>query len=223
MVTFEDPETWPKRDAIGASVELTPELILHAYRHGAFPMPFAPGLIGWFSPMLRGILPLGSLRVTRSLRKSARRYSLTVDMAFDQVLARCADPQRPHGWIDAAIADAYAALRELGFVHSIEAWDDEGRLCGGLYGVSIGGLFAGESMFHDPEHGRDASKVALMGLVDILTGDGETGRLLDVQWRTDHLATLGVTEVPRTHYLELLRCALALPAPDWARARLGYA
>ncbi|WP_432559993.1 leucyl/phenylalanyl-tRNA--protein transferase [Granulicoccus sp. GXG6511] len=215
MVKFEDPRTWPKLDAIGGTVELSPALILHAYRHGVFPMPFAPGLIGWFSPMRRGILPLDGLRVSRSLRKSAKRYRLTVDQAFGQVLARCADPARPHGWIDEAIARNYAELHHAGIVHSVEAWDAEGRLCGGLYGVNMGGLFAGESMFHDPVHGRDASKAALIGLVDLLTADGVGGRLLDVQWRTDHLASLGVIEVPRDRYLELLSAALELPAPEW--------
>lgn len=215
VVKFEDPTTWPRLDTIGGTMALSPALILHAYRHGVFPMPLGHGIIGWFSPLRRGILPLDGLRVTRSLRKSAKRYSITTDRAFDEVIARCADPTRPNGWIDEMIAHNYGELRRQGLVHSVEVWDDEGRLCGGLYGVGLGGLFAGESMFHDPVHGRDASKVALLGLVEILTADGVNGRLLDVQWRTDHLASLGVIDVPRVRYLELLREALELPTPLW--------
>ncbi|MDO5681503.1 MAG: leucyl/phenylalanyl-tRNA--protein transferase [Propionibacteriaceae bacterium] len=215
MVTFENPATWPPDDSIGSTVGLTPELAVHGYRHGLFPMPISEELMGWFSPMWRGILPLDQLRVTRSMRQSAKKYAVTVDLVFPQVLARCADPNRPHGWIDRQIAETYATLHQHGIVHSVEVWDGHGRLCGGLYGVNIGGLFAGESMFHDPLHGRDASKVALMTLVEILTADGVPGRLLDVQWRTDHLASLGVVEVPRARYLEMLPAALALPAPRW--------
>lgn len=218
MVKFEDPTTWPKLDTIGGTMGLTPELTLHAYRHGVFPMPLGHGVVGWFSPMQRGILPLDGLRVTRSLRKSAKRFTVTTDRAFQDVLDRCADPDRPNGWIDEAIVWDYTELHRRGVVHSVEVWDSEGRLCGGLYGVGIGGLFAGESMFHDPVHGRDGSKVALIALVGVLTGDGVTGRLLDVQWRTNHLATLGVIEVPRQRYLRLLQAALELPAPDWPSA-----
>lgn len=215
MAAFGDPESWPRQDHIAIGWRTDQNLLLDAYREGAFPMPIGGGVMGWFSPLQRGILPLDGVRVTRSLRKSAKRFTVTVDQAFDEVLARCGDPARPDGWIDEQIVGAYTGLQRRGIVHSVEAWDAAGRLCGGLYGVSIGGLFAGESMFHDPEHGRDASKVALLGLVDLLTNDGVPGRLLDVQWRTDHLASLGVIEVPRERYLRLLRRALALPAPVW--------
>ncbi|MDO5500682.1 MAG: leucyl/phenylalanyl-tRNA--protein transferase [Propionibacteriaceae bacterium] len=217
-MTFEDPSTWPRLDTVSGSFGMTPQLLLHAYRHGLFPMPIGHGIIAWFSPMRRGILPLDGFRVSRSLRKSAKRFTVTVDRAFDQVLARCADPTRQHGWINEVIVQHYTELHERGVVHSVETWDGAGRLCGGLYGVSLGGLFAGESMFHDPVHGRDASKVALLGLVDVLTGDGVPGRLLDVQWQTPHLASLGVIEVPRARYLELLGHARELPAPDWSAA-----
>lgn len=191
-------------------------MVVEAYRHGVFPMPLDSDLIGWYSPARRGILPLDGLKVSRSLRKSARRYRITVDRAFDQVLTRCGDPTRPHGWITSDIAEIYTFLHEQGIVHSVEAWNGEGRLVGGLYGVSIAGLFAGESMFHDPVHGRDASKAALIGLTERLTAAGAEGRLLDVQWRTEHLATLGVVEVTRRTYLARLRAALELPAPIWA-------
>jgi leucyl/phenylalanyl-tRNA--protein transferase len=164
--------------------------------------------MGWWSPDPRGVLPLDGLRVSRSLGKACRRYELRVDTAFDEVIAACADPSREGRWITAEIMAAYSRLHALGWAHSVEAWDADG-LAGGLYGVAIGGLFAGESMFH---HRTDASKVALVGLVDLLRADG-LDRLLDVQWRTDHLATLGVVEIPRTEYLTRLQSALELPLP----------
>jgi len=136
-----------------------------------------------------------------------------VDTSFDAVVAGCGDPARDAGWITRDVAAAYGELHRLGWAHSVEAWRD-GELAGGLYGVAIGGLFAGESMFHRV---RDASKVALVGLVGLLTEDGRPGRLLDVQWVTPHLATLGAVEVPRSAYLGLLEDALRLPPPPaWA-------
>jgi leucyl/phenylalanyl-tRNA--protein transferase len=121
----------------------------------------------------------------------------------------CADPVRPGGWITAEIAAAYAGLHRLGWAHSVECWR-EGELVGGLYGVAVGGLFAGESMFHRE---RDASKVALVGLVDLLWADGDPRRLVDVQWRTPHLASLGVVDVGRPEYLRRLAAALRAPLP----------
>jgi len=151
--------------------------------------------------------------VSRSLRRSCGRFTVTVDTAFDDVVAGCADPSRPHGWISADVARAYAALHALGWAHSIEVRDDEGALVGGLYAVEIGGLVAGESMFH---RATDASKVAVVALVERMRDAGDVSRrLFDVQWRTDHLATLGVVDVPRTVYLRRLRAALELaPALD---------
>jgi leucyl/phenylalanyl-tRNA--protein transferase len=163
----------------------------------------------------RGILPLDGLRVPRSLRKMANRYEIRVDTAFDEVLARCGDPRRTGSWIDHGIVEVYTELHHAGVVHSVEAWTPAGQLAGGLYGVSLGGLFAGESMFHDPEVGRDASKVALIALVQILTAAGPEHRLLDVQWQTPHLETLGVIEIGRTQYLSELKRALTVPAPSW--------
>jgi leucyl/phenylalanyl-tRNA--protein transferase len=136
---------------------------------------------------------------------------VTVDEAFVDVVRGCADPSRDGGWIDERILEAYAALHRLGWAHSVEVRDDEGALVGGLYGVEIGGLFAGESMF---SRAADASKVALVALVERLReapGGVEGQRLLDVQWRTDHLASLGVVEVARPRYLAALRAALTLP------------
>lgn len=218
---FGDPREWPDDDLVALSTEFDADLVLTAYRSGVFPMPAEGGLMGWYSPIDRGILPLDALRVPRSLRKTAKRYELRVDTAFDAVLAACGDPGRAGAWIDGDIARVYRRLHDAGIVHTVEAWTEDGRLAGGLYGVGIGGLFAGESMFHDPEIGRDASKAALMGLVQLLTVDGIEGRLLDVQWLTPHLERLGVIEVDRDDYLDLLDDALRLPSPIWPRSSPG--
>jgi leucyl/phenylalanyl-tRNA--protein transferase len=163
------------------------------------------------------------LRDSRSLRASARRFRLSVDSAFDEVLERCADPRRPGSWITPAVARAYRELHRLGWAHSVEAWAPDGRLAGGLYGVAIGGLVAGESMFHASwPQARDASKAALVGLVMALRADAEQRRLLDVQWCTPHLATLGCIEVPREHYLRLLDDALGAPLPAVFTERSTY-
>ncbi|GAA3567690.1 leucyl/phenylalanyl-tRNA--protein transferase [Microlunatus spumicola] len=228
---FGNPRTWPDDDLVAVSHDIDVDLTLGAYGSGVFPMPLQPGLMGWWSPVARGVLPLEGLRVTRSLRKMLPRYEIRVDTAFPQVLAACADPRRPHGWIDGDIGRVYLELHARGVVHSVEAWSGE-DLVGGLYGVSLGGLFAGESMFHDPVRGRDASKAALVALVGFLRGSGISGeeaegegsgdgsdRLLDVQWRTEHLGSLGVVEVDRRDYLGRLRSALTLPPPDWSSWR----
>ena len=195
----------------GAGADLSPGTLLAAYRTGLFPMGLGDHgeePIGWWSPDPRGVLPLDGLLVSRSLRRSRARFEVRVDTAFDAVVAGCADPSRSGRWITPAVAAAYGELHRLGWAHSVEAWRD-GELLGGLYGVAVGGLFAGESMF---SRATDASKVALVGLVDVLAADGDPHRLLDVQWRTDHLATLGVVEVSRAEYLR--RLERALPRPD---------
>jgi leucyl/phenylalanyl-tRNA--protein transferase len=163
-------------------------------------------VLAWWSPDPRAILPLDGLRVSRSLRRSRRDYDVRIDTAFDEVIDACADPSRPGGWIDDEIRDAYSRLHRLGWAHSVEAWRD-GELAGGLYGVAIGGLFAGESMFH---RATDASKVALIGLVDHLRSIGAV--LLDVQWLTPHLESLGAVEIPRDEYLRRLARAVKVPA-----------
>lgn len=197
-------------DVVGMGADLGPSTLLAAYRHGLFPMPGNPGMpMLWWSPDPRGILPLDGLKVSRSLRASVRRMEVRVDTAFDEVISACADPSRDSGWIDEEIIDAYTELHELGWAHSVETWQDD-RLVGGLYGIAIGGLFAGESMFHRV---TDASKVALVGLVDLLRDEYADRRLLDVQWSTPHLASMGVVEVPRSTYLDLLQDALELPLP----------
>ncbi|MBA8805533.1 leucyl/phenylalanyl-tRNA--protein transferase [Nocardioides ginsengisegetis] len=211
--SFGDPTSFDDLDdlvAIGA--DLAPGTLLAAYRHGLFPMPSGtPGdPMYWFSPVHRGVLPLDGLVVSRSLRRACRDHEIRVDTAFAEVLDACADPRRDSGWIDEDIRAAYTRLHDLGWAHSVEAWRDD-RLVGGLYGVAIGGLFAGESMFHRE---RDASKVALVGLVERLRDRYADDRVLDVQWCTPHLATLGVIEVPRAAYLRRLPVALAVPAAE---------
>jgi leucyl/phenylalanyl-tRNA--protein transferase len=201
-------------EVVGLGADLEPGTLLAAYRSGLFPMPARRGIMAWWSPEPRGIVPLREegqgLRVSRSLRQSCRRFEIRVNTAFDEVIEACADRRRPGAWIDRNIRRAYGRLHRLGWVHSVEAWDVTGRLAGGLYGVAIGGLFAGESMFHRQ---TDASKVALVGLIAILRDAGADGRLLDVQWATPHLTSLGAVEVNRSRYHELLATALRLPQP----------
>lgn len=190
---------------VGTGADLEPGTLLAAYRCGLFPMPLGR-TVAWWSPDPRGVIPLDGLVVSRSLRRSARRFEIRFGTAFADVLAGCADPSRPGAWIDRRVREAYLRLHELGWADSVEAWGPDGELAGGLYGVYIGGLFAGESMFH---HQRDASKVALVALVDALRAGG--ARLLDVQWLTPHLAALGAVAISRERYHELLAVAVGLP------------
>jgi leucyl/phenylalanyl-tRNA--protein transferase len=194
---------------VGVGADLEPGTLLSAYRSGLFPMPLGRRRLGWWSPDPRAVIPLDGLRVSRSLRRSLTRFELSLDTDFPAVVERCADPRRPHGWITPDIVRAYTRLHELGWAHSVEVWH-HGRLAGGLYGVGIGGLFAGESMFHTV---TDASKVALVGLVQHLRASGAT--LLDVQWLTPHLASLGAVEIPRAQYLDRLASAVAEPGVAW--------
>ena len=206
----------PDAEIVGVGADLAPGTLLSAYRQGLFPMrlhsrgPIGLGPIGWWSPDPRGIIPLDELIVSRSLRRSSRRFEIRVDTAFVDVMRGCADPRRPHGWIDKKFIAAYTELHRLGWAHSVETWQDDERgervLVGGLYGVSIGGLFAAESKFHRV---TDASKVAVVALVDLLRAGG--GTLLDVQWTTPHLASLGAVDVTRARYLELVADAVACP------------
>jgi leucyl/phenylalanyl-tRNA--protein transferase len=194
--------------AIGGDLEAG--TLLAAYRLGLFPMPAGrDGPMAWWSPDPRGVLPLATFEPSRSLQRSTRRYEVRVDTAFAQVVDACSDPTRPGGWITDEIRLAYVGLHELGWAHSVESWDDDG-LAGGLYGVAIGGLFAGESMF---SRRTDASKVALASLVGILRADENERRLLDVQWASAHLRSLGAVEVPRPSYLARLSGALDLELP----------
>ena len=193
--------------ALGADLE--PETLVAAYRAGLFPMPIGQRL-GWFSPRRRGIVPLETFASSRSLRRAARRYEIRVDTAFADVVAGCTRPGDPHSWIDGEIEAAYSRLHELGWAHSVEAWDAEG-LAGGLYGVALGGLFAAESMYHVR---TDASKASFLGLVGLLREAGDADhRILDVQWLTQHLASLGAIELSRAEYRRKLVAAVPLPSP----------
>ncbi len=218
---FGDPSTHDDGDdlvAIGADLE--PGTLLEAYRRGIFPMPAGdPGdPMYWFSPLRRGVLRLDDLRVSRSLRRSCQDLEVRVDTVFTEVVAACADPRRPHGWITDQVAEAYQRLHALGWAHSVETWRGD-ELVGGLYGLAIGGLFAGESMFH---RARDASKVALVGLVDLLREGAAPGpRLVDVQWATPHLRSLGISEIDRSDYLAALPDLFATPLPPALDLRRG--
>ena len=193
-------------DVVAVGGDLAPGTILQAYRKGMFPMHLPDGHLGWWSPIERAVIPLDGLYVSRSLRQSCRRYFVTVDEDFESVIAGCADPRREGGWITPEFIEAYTELHRLGWAHSIEVRDVDDQLVGGLYGVAIGGLFAGESMFH---RARDASKVALVHLVVVMNEEG--GQLLDVQWQTPHLESMGAVVIGKEAYLRRLESALQKP------------
>lgn len=185
---------------------LTPELVLHAYSLGAFPMAVEDGQIAWFSPDPRCVFPLDEFRVPRTVRQLVQRgaFEIRVNTAFDAVIAACAD-RREGTWISDEIMALYRTLHRQGHAHSVESWQT-GRLVGGLYGVALGGAFFGESMF---TRVSGASKVALVALVERLRARGFV--LLDTQWITPHLARFGAREIPRRDYLRRLRAAVKLP------------
>jgi leucyl/phenylalanyl-tRNA---protein transferase len=183
--------------------------LLEAYATGWFPMAVAPGEIRWYSPDPRGIIPLDTFHVSRRLARAlrAKHFEIRVDTAFREVITACAQREDADGnWIDAEIIESYTSLHTAGHAHCVEAWLD-GALAGGLYGVSLGGAFFGESMFH---HVADASKAALVALVDRLRAGGYT--VLDTQWVTEHLEQFGAIEIPRRRYLRLLDAALKVDA-----------
>jgi leucyl/phenylalanyl-tRNA--protein transferase len=198
--------TWrPRRRPVRNVTKLPPSLLISAYLQGVFPMG-VDGELHWFSPDPRAIVPLDTFHVPKTLAQTIRRqpFEIRIDGAFRDVIQACAD--RPEGtWITAEIAKAYGELHRLGLAHSVEAWHKE-SLVGGLYGVSIGGAFFGESMFH---RRRDASKVAHFHLVERLRSRGLA--LLDIQFMTAHLKRFGAVEIPRDDYLKLLRKAVAAP------------
>jgi leucyl/phenylalanyl-tRNA--protein transferase len=192
-------------------VKLTSALLLNAYSQGIFPMADADGTIYWYDPDPRAIIPLENFHVPRSLARTIKRgqFEIRVDSAFRAVMEACAEPTsgREVTWISAKIIEAYCELHALGFAHSVETWM-EGKLVGGLYGVTLGGLFAGESMFSQV---RDSSKVAMVYLVERLRRGGFV--LLDTQFMTDHLRRFGTIEIPRADYQARLAQALTV----WAR------
>lgn len=211
-------ETTFDSDLMFIGGDLTPATILNGYKCGIFPMPLESGQIGWFCPQRRGVFLTtnsGSktipIKMSRSLRKSISRFTFTVDKCFDRVIAECAQGNRQGDWISPEIKSAYQNLHELGWAHSFESWiveDGSLILAGGLYGISIGGLFAGESMFHTR---TDGSKAALAALASIMLQSN--GLVIDAQWLTPHLSSLGCIELPRVEYLELLGEALTVPLP----------
>jgi leucyl/phenylalanyl-tRNA--protein transferase len=205
---FPDSTRWPRHDVIGRGADLEPETLIYAYRHGVFPMVSnesngAESDLLWWSPQMRAIIPLDGLKISRSMRRSSKKFEIRVDTQFENVMRNCAAPHRDNGWITEEFIDAYVKLHQLGWAHSIEVIDDSGLLAGGLYGVRINRFFAGESMFHLV---RDASKVALMALVETMNTSQMS--LLDVQWLTPHLASLGAIAIKRNEYLRRLEVAV---------------
>lgn len=195
---------------------LTPELLLQAYANGYFPMALSqddPELY-WFSPEERGVIPLDAFHIPRGLKRAlkSRPYTITVDRDFEAVIRGCADTPRHHEsgtWINEPIIQLYTHVHHLGHAHSVEVWQEE-ELVGGLYGVSLGGAFFGESMF---SRAPDASKIALVHLVDILRDAGY--ELLDTQYVNDHLKQFGVQGIPKADYMMKLENALsASPNPS---------
>ena len=191
-------------------MQLTPQLLLSAYSQGVFPMGHEDGEIYWYDPDPRTILPLDNFHIPRSLAQRIRRggFEVRINTAFRRVMIACGEPapSREQTWITPEILDAYCLLHEFGFAHSVETWVD-GQLVGGLYGVALGGLFAGESMF---SHVADASKIALVYLVEQLRSRGFV--LHDTQFMTDHLRRFGALEIPRAEYQRRLQQALAIRA-----------
>jgi leucyl/phenylalanyl-tRNA--protein transferase len=214
--SFPDPAGAGEDGLVGIGADLAPATLLDAYRRGIFPWPHPGAPLPWFSPDPRGVIPLDGVVVSRSLRARLRRsgWETTVDRSFPAVIAGCADrpgtgragggwrpgpsPGEAGTWITPPMRTAYQRLHNLGHAHSLEVWAD-GELVGGLYGVGVGGVFTGESMFH---LATDASKVALVDLAARLAAAG--GCLIDVQMVTPHLATLGARDLPRAEFLELL-------------------
>ena len=202
-------------DMVAVGGDLRAGTLIEAYRSGVFPMglgELGTRPLGWWSPDPRGVLLPGGVHASRSLQKSLRRFEMRVDTAFREVVEACADPSRDGRWITEEIIDAYTELHALGWAHSIETWQD-GQLVGGLYGLNVGGLFAGESMFHRV---TDASKAAVVATAGYVFADGDPRRLIDVQWATDHLRSLGVVTVSRRQYLELLGEAVTLTPPTFS-------
>jgi len=200
---FPTPEQMSKDDLVTLGADLKPETLIDSYKHGIFPMHIQienKREIGWWSPLQRGILPLDKINISSSLKKSMKKYFVTFDQDFDAVIEGCGDDKRPKGWINKDIKIAYKKLFDLGYVHSVEVWNKKDELVGGLYGVEVNGLFAGESMFHKE---TDASKTAMVYLVNQLKEAGGE-RIFDVQWQTPHLKSMGVIKISRAKYISLL-------------------
>ena len=200
---FPTPSQMPKDDLVILGADLQPETILDSYKNGIFPMHIEIENkieLGWWSPQFRGVMPLNKINVSNSLKKSMKKFTVTFDQDFDSVIDGCGDDKRPKGWINKEIKKAYRKLFDLGYVHSVEVWNSENQLVGGLYGIEVNGLFAGESMFHKE---TDASKTAMVYLVNKLKNAGGE-RTFDVQWQTPHLKSMGVVKMSRAKYIATL-------------------
>jgi leucyl/phenylalanyl-tRNA--protein transferase len=197
-----NPElTWPKLTKFGSTWD--PEILLTAYRTGLFPMPYEidgqESAIGWWSPEPRAVFYPDEIHISKSMKSAMKKFQVTVDENFEAVIRACGNPERESGWINENVVSAFTALHRIGVAHSIEVWDLDGELAGGLYGLELGGLFAGESMFHST---TNASKVALIHLAGLLN-DG-LGRVIDTQWMTDHLKSMGAKPINRKDYSQNL-------------------
>jgi leucyl/phenylalanyl-tRNA--protein transferase len=208
---FPPPETADENGLLMVGGKLTPEWLIAAYGRGIFPMPIDRGMrevLGWFSPDPRGVIEFDDLHVSRRLaqKMNSGRFHYTLDRRFREVVDACAAPRHDEDgvWITAAMREGYLRLHQLGVAHSLEVWQGE-QLAGGIFGIALGGFFAGESMFH---HVTDASKAALAWLVEHLRSRGF--RLFDVQWTNSHTESLGATEIPRRTYLRRLAHAVQL-------------
>jgi leucyl/phenylalanyl-tRNA--protein transferase len=205
---FPDPRFVPGDAPFGRGADFRPETLVDAYAHGIFPWPYDDGEVYWWSPDPRAVIPLDGLKISRSLRRTVRRadFACTYDRAFDDVMRACAEPRETGTWITAEYMAGYADLHRVGHAHSVEVWSG-GELVGGLYGVTVGALFTGESMFH---RRTDASKVALVALRDRLRERGFG--VIDAQLPTAHLTSMGAVAMPRSEYLDLIADLVARPA-----------
>ena len=199
---------WPKLTDFGSNWE--PETLLAAYRVGLFPMPYEidgnESAIGWWSPKSRAIFYPDQIHISTSLKSAMKKFRVTVDKDFEAVIRACGNPQRESGWINEQVISAFVGLYKLGLAHSIEVWDESDQLAGGLYGLELGGVFAGESMFHIA---KNASKVALAHLGQLL--DDGSGRIIDTQWMTSHLESMGAKPIDRRDYCQKLPHLLEIP------------
>jgi leucyl/phenylalanyl-tRNA--protein transferase len=205
---------WPKLTNFGSTWHS--EVLITAYEHGLFPMPYEidgqDSAIGWWSPAERAIFYPGQINISTSLKRSMKKFSITMNRDFRAVISACADPRREGSWINHDVIEAFCKLHEQGLAHSIEVRDSKDKLVGGLYGIELGGVFAGESMFHFE---TDASKAALVYLAKSL--DDGSGRIIDTQWMTDHLSSLGAKAISRAEYCANLPTLLGL-APKFSSA-----
>ncbi len=200
---------WPVLTRFGS--KWSSEVLIAAYQRGMFPMPFeidgGTFTIGWWSPQPRAIFIPETFIPSRSLRKSMKNFSFSVNQDFTGVMKACANPERPQGWINEKVIESFTQLHIQGLAHSVEVKNLDGDLVGGLYGVEVGGVFAGESMFHTQ---RDASKAALVHLTQIMSFG--SGRIIDTQWMTQHLESLGAIEIARNAYCDLVKSLQDMPS-----------